>query len=174
MATIIETIERDGDQIAIYDNGMQRNVTKGKLIHGPTSTLITKENARAIAQKRQEKAARLLRKQIRDATAENLQISMKSSAEAIAVTGGMLWQDVVLNKDSYDRDRIEAFTKLGQISGVIPTPSHRDEPEKNSVAVAATVGAAVATAMAQILADVLQAQQQIHAQSADVIDVDAD
>jgi hypothetical protein len=110
---------------------MEMDLDRKKIIRPPTAALITKDNARAMAAKRQEKAARLLREAIVTETMDKLEVPHHGSAAAIAAAGGILWREIVLDKDQYARDRLEAFTKLGAIAGVIPNAQQRPEPEKN-------------------------------------------
>ncbi len=56
MATVVQTVERDGDTINIYESGAEYNVTQKKLIYPASSTLITAENATALNRRRQELA----------------------------------------------------------------------------------------------------------------------
>ena len=54
-AKVVETVERDGRTIDIYDNGMERDVERGRLVRGPANTLITAENATVFYRQRLEK-----------------------------------------------------------------------------------------------------------------------
>jgi hypothetical protein len=127
---IVETVERDGARIAIYDTGMERNLDTNAIIRPPTRALITKETALAMRQKRQEKTAALLRQRIREATEKVSTLPLSSSAAAVAEAGGILWDEIVLNAEAYPRDRLEAWLKLGQMAGIIPNAQERAEPEK--------------------------------------------
>ena len=49
-----EIIEENGRQVAIYANGMKRDVASGKLLHPPSHALITVENANAFHLARQQ------------------------------------------------------------------------------------------------------------------------
>ena len=151
-AQIIDKVQRNGRTIAIYDNGMERDMDDGHFMRPPTAALITKETAQVMKRKRQEKAARLLREKIRAATESVSDIPINDSAEAIAEAGGILWSEIVLDRDAYHRDRLEAFTKLGQLAGAIPNISERGEAEKTDVATAVlNASAALVRAMAEAM-----------------------
>jgi hypothetical protein len=55
MAAVVETVERDGKSVLIYDNGMEKDATTGKLMRPPTAALIrTTEQANDYLRRRQE------------------------------------------------------------------------------------------------------------------------
>jgi hypothetical protein len=162
---VIDKIERDGRTIAIYDNGMERDVEANKIIRPPTAALITKDNAREIRAMRQEKAARLLRERIRAATEKISDLPIGSSAAAVAEAGGILWDEIVLNTEAYPRDRMEAWLKLGQMAGVIPNVQERGQQEKTDTERAAGDLAAVARELRRLIVG--------PADPADVIDADS-
>lgn len=56
MATVIETVEIDGEVINIYESGARYNVTQGRLIYPASNTMISAENATAYNRRRQELA----------------------------------------------------------------------------------------------------------------------
>lgn len=87
---------------------------------------ITRENATEYHRKRQEKARSLLRTRIREVTQTRGGVDARSSAEAIAEAGAMLWEEVVLNPDAYPRDRLDAYLKLGQLVGILPSGRDAD------------------------------------------------
>ena len=55
LATISKVIERDGHKIAVYSNGMERDLDRGRLVRPPTSALITTENSNEFYLARVEK-----------------------------------------------------------------------------------------------------------------------
>jgi hypothetical protein len=160
MATIVETVERDGETINVYESGAEYSVTRGHLIKAPPSALITKETARSMAQKRQDKVARKLRERIKLATEKVSDLPIRDSAEAIAEAGGILWDEIVLNPNAYHRDRLEAYTKLGQIAEGIPNASIRQDAEKSNPAAIAALNAGTAQLLAAVWSDVMQLQRQ--------------
>lgn len=151
MATVIETVERDGRTIAVYDNGMERDVNKGHLLRPPTAALITKENANAYHRARQEKTAALLRKRITEATNKVSTLQHAGSASAVADTGGILWEEIVLNPDAYHRDRLEAFEKLGKMAQIIPDARQAGEEPAQGAADVLNAATALLTAMKELL-----------------------
>ena len=54
MATIINTIQRDGKTIAVYDNGMERDVNAGRIVKPPDGTLITPERSTELYRRRMD------------------------------------------------------------------------------------------------------------------------
>lgn len=55
MAKVVETIERDGIRVNVYDNGMEKNADNGHFIKGPNGSMITAENATVFVRQRMEK-----------------------------------------------------------------------------------------------------------------------
>jgi hypothetical protein len=154
---------------------MERNLTTNRIVRPPTAALITKKTASAMGllskEKRQERTARMIRSQIRSVTAEKFGVRMNTSSEAVAVTAGTLWQDVVLNPEAYARDRILAFNKIGQIADEIPNVLQRTDAEKTPAGAAASaIGTELARQFMDIVRDVLTAQTRQAAQDPNVID----
>jgi hypothetical protein len=162
---IVETVERDGRTIAIYDNGMERDMDRNAIIRPPTSALITKQSTQEMHRKRQEKAANILRQRIREATAKVSSNPVPNSAAAVAEAGAILWEEVVLNQDAYPRDRMEAWFKLGTLAGVIPNANERGGQEKSDTA--GTIGA-----LADLVRELRQAVQG-QRPAADVINAES-
>lgn len=147
--------------IAIYDNGMERDVEKNTIIRPPTAALITKQTSHDMHKKRQEKASRLLREKIRAATEKVSDQKIPTSAAAVAEAGGILWDEIVLNAEAYPRDRLDAWLKIGQMAGVISNAREREEPGKSDPA--GTIGA---------LADLVrELRQAVQTRDVTVIDV---
>lgn len=169
MAKIVETVERDGHQIAIYESGAEYDMTTKRLVKPAPHTIITAEKATALIRQRQEKTAALLRKRIVEATNKVSTIQHKGSASAIADTGGILWEEIVLNPDAYHRDRLEAFEKLGKYAQVLPSDLKQQQEQTPGTAAAAAFGAELAKSVMQILSDVMSAKQ-----NGEIIDVKPD
>jgi hypothetical protein len=150
MATIVETVERDGHTINIYESGAEYNVTLKKLVKAPPSAMITKANAHIMKQKRQEKAARLLREAIVAETMDKLQVPAHGPAAAVAAAGGILWREIVLGEDVYPRDRLDAYMKLGAVAEIINTDK-RQEPEKTTSAATDAATTALLNALREAL-----------------------
>ena len=124
MATVIETVEKDGLTVLVYDNGMERNAVTKKLLRPPSHALITRENANVYQRKRQEKAAAALRARILAATQKRSDVQLTGAADAVAEAGGILWDEIVMADPEtagvYPRDRLEAWEKIGKYAGVLP------------------------------------------------------
>jgi hypothetical protein len=127
---IVDTYIKDGETINVYESGAHYNVTRKHLVKAPEHALITPERSRELREIRAAKAARLLRAQIRHSTSEKLGIKMNSTAEAVAVSGGMLWDEIVLNPEAYPRDRVLAFKELAEVAEMTNN-SKRTNEEKN-------------------------------------------
>jgi hypothetical protein len=167
VAKIVEKVEREGRIIAIYDNGMERDVERNAIIRPPTAALITKQTTQDMHRKRQEKASRLLRERIRAATEKISDQKIPNSAAAVAEAGGILWDEIVLNTEAYPRDRLEAWLKIGQMAGVISNAKEREEPGKTDPA--GTIGA-----LADLVRELRQAVQLRDGSAGDLIHITAD
>ena len=166
-AQVLETVERDGVRVLVYDNGMERNADTGAFIKPPPHTLITAQNSTVFVRRRQEKAAALLRSRIAAAHNASMPSPVTSSAGAFAEAGAMLYEQIVLNSEAYPRDRTEAWEKLGKYAGVLPADVRRSDDGATAQAAAAGAAAGSAAAVLKFLTDVAQQQRQ----SADVIDI---
>ena len=125
MATLVETVERDGRIVKVYDNGMERD-ERGRIIKPSPATMINStEKANELHRKRREKTARLLREAIVSETGDLLQVKTSGSAAAVAAAGGILWREIVLNPDAYPRDRLDAWQKLGQHADILGDGSEK-------------------------------------------------
>ncbi len=160
MATKTDTIEKDGRLVHIYDNGMERDARTGHIIRRPDGVSFTPEKARAARRKRQEKTARLLRAKITEAHNAVMPNPARSSAEAFADAGSMLWDQVVLNTEAYPRDRKDMYEMLGKHSEVFPTDAKQAEEDLAAAAKllagGAAAGAAVNLKQSQLMADILR------------------
>jgi hypothetical protein len=120
MATRIDTIERDGETVYIYDDGMEYSKDRGRIVKAPKKYQITPENSCDYLRKRQQKAARLLRERVLAATQDVSDVKLTGPAHAIAETAGILWSEIVLNDKAYPRDRLEGWEKIGKYAQVLP------------------------------------------------------
>lgn len=133
-AQLVETVERDGKTIRIYDNGMEYDMSSKKIAKPPTNAKITTERAKELRQLRADKHARLLREAIVTETMDKLQMPKHGPVAAIAAAGGILWREIVLNDQAYPRDRLEAWKELGTQAQVIPNLKQTPAQEKNETA----------------------------------------
>jgi len=161
MATIIETVERDSRTIAVYDNGMERDVGANRIIRGPTASLITAENSTVLLRRRWENYRRAAVKRI-VGEAQSIDRDVSTGADAFALVASK--QFVALM--DYDKPRIDELEKLGEIMA----GGKQDQPEQTPGALlSAVLGADIARSIAQIISDVIGAKQ-----SAEIIDIKPD
>lgn len=172
MAKIVETVERDGHVINVYESGAEYDTTDKKLIKGPTGSQITAENASVYIRRRQEKQARLLREAIVTETNDKLTMKYSGPAAAVAAAGGILWREVVLDETAYPRDRMEAWEKLGKYAQVLPSDIRQAQPEQSPAGGVAGMAVEMATAFARVLADIVKQQAQIQ-QRDNVVDAES-
>lgn len=157
-ANVVETVERDGHQIAIYESGAEYDMTDKRLVKPASGTVITVQNATVFNRKRQEKAAALLRDRIRQRHSAGDMTPVRSSAEAFAESGALLYEEVVLSPDAYPRDRIEAWEKLGKYACVLPADARSGQLSAEQPGTVQQIASGVADAMARVLADILRAK----------------
>jgi len=112
--TIVEEWENeDGEKMVRYKSGIIRNETKKQLVKAADVPYFNSESSKEIARFRVEKTAAAIRDEIvRVANINGLAIS--TPAEAFAYAAGMLWQDVVLNKEESGKTRVESWSTLGK------------------------------------------------------------
>ncbi len=149
----------------LYNLGMED--TNGNIVRGEngrflpgtrTPKPITKENSHEYQRMRREKTARLLRERIIQAHNRADMEPVTSSPEAFAESGALLYEEIVLNRTAYPRDRQDAWEKLGKYAGVLPADIRQgDTDTATTAATAAAAGAAVATVLERVLRDVLAA-----------------
>jgi hypothetical protein len=151
MATKIDTIERDGRLVNIYDNGAEQDATTGRFIKPARGVAFTPETAKLARRKRQEKFARLLRQRIRETHNAVMPHPVQTSAEAFAEAAAMLHEQVVLNSEAYPRDRLEALDKIGKYAEVVPADRKEQEADE-AAARAAALNAAAAGMTAETAA----------------------
>ena len=167
MSKVVETVERDGEVIRIYESGAEYSVTRGRLVKPAARTLITSQNATEYNRKRQEKTAAALRQAITAAMNAGLLppgVVVRDSAEAAAAAGAAIWEAVVMNPEAYPRDRLEAWDKLSKYMGALPADIKHTQPDDGTAAARLNAAAAGATAeaaavLARVLADVARIQQ---------------
>lgn len=163
-AKVKEIVERDGRQIVVYDSGLERDKETGKIVKPAAHALITPEKANLYHRRRQEKAAALLRQRIRDAHNSVMPSQVTTSAEAFAMSGAMLYEEITLNSDAYPRDRLETWEKLGKYADVLPADMRQGSNEPTM-----QQATELTDAIAGLIRAITDATQRT---SADVVDVD--
>jgi hypothetical protein len=163
MATRIETVEREGKLVYIYDNGMERDAASGQIIKPPAGKPFTPETAKLARRKRQEKTARLMRQRIRETHNAIMPHPVQTSAEAFAESAAMIYEQVVVNSEAYPRDRLEAWEKIGKYAGLLPADA-KERAEDITIAIQNNLTAGGNGEHARILArvwrDVMKVQQE--------------
>jgi hypothetical protein len=111
-----------------WKNGAVYDHSTGRIVANPGggTAAFTAERVSALKQARQQKAAELLRLRITEKTEKKKRVKLEGSAEAVALVGGLLWEEIVLNSKKYPRDRLEAFVRLGNYAGVLPDQRDAD------------------------------------------------
>lgn len=160
MATKLETIERDGRLVHVYDNGLELDAATGHIIRRPDHVAFTSETGKSAAKKRQEKMRRLLRAGIVRAHNSIMPSQVKNSAAAFAAALEMLWEQVVLNSEAYPRDRTELIREVGKMTELVPDKRDSEDDNRPALLNAAAVGAGTAALMAKILGDVIKEQRR--------------
>jgi hypothetical protein len=172
-AQVVETVERDGVRVLVYDNGMERNGVTGHIMKPADGTVITRERATILHRNRQEKQARLLREAIVAETVDKLDVPKHGPAAAVAAAGGILWREIVLSPDAYPRDRMDAWEKLGKYAQVLPSDIRR-EPETQSAQRTAELNAGAAVIMLKVLDDIKAERQRMQREVVDASATDAE
>ncbi len=137
------------------ENGIILRDKQGKFVKGTQpGTMITKDNAAEMSKRRKLKAQAILRQQIKDKWNDTAppgeQIS--TSAEAIGMTGGMLYEQIVLNSEAYPRDRLETYKAIGLQADILTDTRERDNSIAN-VRLTAEFPPEVLTALVQQIMD---------------------
>jgi hypothetical protein len=86
---------------------------------------------------------------------------VRTSAGAFAQSGALLYGQIVLNPEAYPRDRIEAWQKLGSVSGVIANENKRGDAEKNDSDAGVLAASAALTELVGFLREVIQPREVI-------------
>lgn len=138
----------------VLANGAIYDMEKGRIVANPGggSHAITSATARGMLQKRQAKQAARLREQIAKETQAITNVKLSGSADAVAVAGGMLWAEVVLNADAYPRDRLDAWERLGKHAGILADPRQAEAAAGTSVSDVTDLVAALSGFVAQVRA----------------------
>jgi hypothetical protein len=124
MGGMDEQTEQQAPRTKVLKNGAVYDLDKGRIVAIDNSRnphAITPQKSSEFKQARREKAARLLRARIVDAHNGKM-VPVGSSPAAFADAGALLWEEVVLNKTAYPRDRLETWEKLGRHAEVLADP----------------------------------------------------
>jgi len=163
MSTKIDTIERDGLRLDVYDNGMERNAETGHIVTPPKTALITAENTYAFHRARLEKKRE------------------RALAGANAALRGLTGKDgkpIYVNPQDLDYVEAIAFAQTRQALMIGDTSStkaaefvmrHTGQDERQDAgadvagalaAIAAVHNAASAQALVRVWRDVMAAQER--------------
>lgn len=83
------------------------------------------ENAKDMAKRRKELAAEKLREQLVEEMKGEFDIDPKSSAEVMAMSGALLFKEVVMDKMAYPRDRMDGWEKIMKAADMLKTQEDR-------------------------------------------------
>lgn len=109
--------DENGDTIAQYESGMIRNLNKSIILKPTDKPFFNKDNSHDMLRLRKEKTARKIREEISRAMFGK-EFSNRP-AESVGIAAGMLWTEIVMNKDALARDRLNAWVALGKHAGLL-------------------------------------------------------
>lgn len=166
MAKIVETVERDGHIINVYESGAEYDMTEKRLLKPANHTLITAENATVFNRTRKELARLALidgaNEAVQQLRPDLASVEEYGSQAYVRAIGYVTTQKALTAKDPKQTDAARMLLNIGE---------RLDDDASNTPPASAVVGVAVemASAFARVLADIVQAQAAI--QQANVIDV---
>jgi hypothetical protein len=159
MATKLETIERDGKQINIYDNGMEQDADTGKIIKPPSGVAFNSETGKLANNKRQEKFREYLGNRLTEVHNSIMPNQVTNGDEALAESLAMIHEQVVLNPDAYPRDRLEATNQLTRhLDLVIERSKKEQEDAAKLTALTSVANVESARLILRILNDIAKLQ----------------
>jgi hypothetical protein len=112
-----EWTDEQNRRLARYESGMIRNLDNNTIVKPVDKPFFNKDNALDMVRLRKEKTARKIRDEISRAMFGK-EIT-KNSAESVGIAAGMLWTEIVMNKEALARDRINAWVALGKHAGLL-------------------------------------------------------
>lgn len=110
-------VDENGNNLARYESGMIRNLDNQTIVKPTDKPFFSKDNAYEMLRLRKEKTARKIREEISRAMFGK-EFSNKP-AESVGIAAGMLWTEIVMNKEALARDRINAWVALGKHAGLL-------------------------------------------------------
>ena len=165
MATIINTIQRDGKTIAVYDNGMERDVNAGRIVKPPDGTLITPERSTEMYRRRME----LKRERIMVGAAKVLERSgdweTPNDLDVVEAIGEAVMENAV---DPKSKKQIDAASFILREAGLSHVPNVQRENEP------APAGALIGTPETLLrLAELIERERSAAVDKARAVDADA-
>ncbi len=140
--------DENGNRIGEYESGMVRNLDNNHIIKATNNPYITKANAGDMLRRRKEKTARAIRDEISRAMFGKEYAT--KPAESVGIAAGMLWTEIVMNKEALARDRINAWVALGKHAGLL---NDMRENEQQPDGVKVEIGQNLAREIVQKLLD---------------------
>jgi hypothetical protein len=134
-----EWTDEEGRHLARYESGMIRNLDTRTIVKATDNPFINANNAHEMHRKRKEKTARKIREELSIATFGK-EITNKP-AESVAIAAGMLWTEIVMNKEALARDRVQAWLNIAKQAGLL---SDMREVEQTVDGVKVEIGANLA------------------------------
>ena len=122
-----------GKMVRQYQDGSIRDANGHFIEKHPDTTPITSDNAHEYARMRKEKTQRLLREQILAQHNSSMPDVAGDAPEVFAMSGAMLYEQVVINDKAYPGDRMDAWEKLGKYADVLPG---KDDKQDNTPQIA--------------------------------------
>lgn len=132
-----EWTDEQGRHLARYESGMIRNLDNQTIVKPTDRPFFNKDNAHDMIRLRKEKTARKIRDEISRAMFGK-EIT-KQSAESVGIAAGMLWTEIVMNKEALARDRINAWLALGRQAGLLGDMREVEQTEGVKVEIGANL-----------------------------------
>lgn len=127
---VVKEWVENGEVFKQYESGIIRNDTTNRIVKGLDKPFFDKNNVKAVARLRKEKAAKAIRNEIVKKM-QKTNAHLTSASEAIGVTAGVLWEEIVINKAAPARDRLQTWLMIGKQAGLLEDLRERtpDNPE---------------------------------------------
>jgi len=155
MATVVDTYKNEqGETINVYESGAQYNVTRGRLVGAPPSKQFTKETAITAVERRAE----LKREAVARGAAKVLERSGEWEVPNNIDVAEAIGEAVMLKALSPENPKqVDAARFIFQETGMAESQTSSTADPSNFAASA--FGSELARQFAQIVSDVIQAQQ---------------
>jgi len=125
---IVDEWEENGERFVKYKSGMIRNQTLNQIVKPIDNLFINSETSAELGRWRKEKAQAAIGEELVKRM-KNGMGGAKAPAEAVALAAGMLWEELVMNKEMNGRDRLNAWVTIGKYAGVLTDLREKEDVE---------------------------------------------